>query len=133
MPLFNSQQQHDRGVRWFETAATLAAELLVLLALAFAVVRYVEWSSDAAQAEFMRSTTLRCLIRIIPAKCQVRSNPLRAEPLARGKVELLHNAEVNGFRFCYVVRVYAGQGRSSSGSSMNPWLSTTLPFCVIGT
>ena len=57
MPLFNSQQQHDRGIRWFGTAATLAAELLVLLALAFAVVRYVEWSSDAAQAEFMRSTT----------------------------------------------------------------------------
>ena len=56
MPLFNSQQQHDRGIRWFGTAATVAAELLVLLALAFAAVRYVEWSSDAAQAEFMRST-----------------------------------------------------------------------------
>ena len=56
MPLFKSQQQHDRGIRWFGTAATMAAELLVLFALAFAVVRYVEWSSDAAQAEFMRST-----------------------------------------------------------------------------
>jgi len=28
-------------------------EVLVLLGLAFAVVRYVEWSSDAAVAEFM--------------------------------------------------------------------------------
>jgi hypothetical protein len=56
MPLFKSQQQHDRGIRWFGTAATMAAELLVLFALAFAVVRYVEWSSDAAQAEFIRST-----------------------------------------------------------------------------
>jgi hypothetical protein len=57
MPLFNSQQQHDRGIHWFGTTATVAAELLVLIALAFAAVRYVEWSSDAAQAEFMRSTT----------------------------------------------------------------------------
>jgi hypothetical protein len=56
MPLFDGQQQHGRGIRWFATAATVAAKLLVLLALAFAIVRYVEWSSDAAQAEFMRST-----------------------------------------------------------------------------
>ena len=56
MPLFNSQQQHDRGIRWLGTGATVVIELLVLLALAFAVVRYVEWSSDAAQAEFMSAT-----------------------------------------------------------------------------
>jgi hypothetical protein len=30
-------------------------------------------------------------------------------------------------------RTNAHTGRASSGSSMNPWLSTTLPFCVIGT
>jgi hypothetical protein len=36
----------------------VAIELLVLLALAFAVVRYVEWSSDAAQAEFMSAAKL---------------------------------------------------------------------------
>jgi hypothetical protein len=56
MPLFNSQQQNDRSIRWLGTAATTAVELLVLLALAFAVVRYVEWSSDVAQAEFMSAT-----------------------------------------------------------------------------
>ena len=56
MPLFNSQQQHDRGIRWLGTGATVVIELLVLLALAFAVVRYVEWSSDAALAEFMSAT-----------------------------------------------------------------------------
>jgi hypothetical protein len=56
MPLFNSQQQHDRGTRWLLIAATVVVELLVLLALAFVVVRYVEWSSDAAQAEFMSAT-----------------------------------------------------------------------------
>jgi hypothetical protein len=33
MPLFNSQQQHDRGIRWLGTGATVVIELLVLLAL----------------------------------------------------------------------------------------------------
>jgi hypothetical protein len=33
-------------------------ELLVLLALGIAVVRYLEWSSDAAQAEFMGAAKL---------------------------------------------------------------------------
>jgi hypothetical protein len=56
MPLFNSQKQHDRGTRWLGAAATMVVEILVLLALAFAVVRYLEWSSDAAQAEFMSAT-----------------------------------------------------------------------------
>jgi hypothetical protein len=56
MPSFNSQQQHDRGIRWLGTGATVVIELLVLLALAFAVVRYAEWSSHAAQAEFMNAT-----------------------------------------------------------------------------
>ena len=50
MPLFNSQ------IRWRGIGTTVVVELLVLLALAFAVVRYVEWSSDAAQAEFMSAT-----------------------------------------------------------------------------
>jgi hypothetical protein len=56
MPLFNSQQQNDRGIRWWGTAATMVVELLVLLALGAAVVRYLEWSSDAAQAKFMSAT-----------------------------------------------------------------------------
>jgi hypothetical protein len=50
MPLFNSQ------IHWRGIGTTVVVELLVLLALAFAVVRYVEWSSDAAQAEFMSAT-----------------------------------------------------------------------------
>ena len=57
MPLFNSQQPNDRGTRWWGAAATGVVELLVLLALGIAVVRYLEWSSDAAQAEFRRATT----------------------------------------------------------------------------
>jgi hypothetical protein len=56
MPLFNSQQQNNRGTRWWGAAATGVVELLVLFALGIAVVRYLEWSSDAAQAEFMNAT-----------------------------------------------------------------------------
>jgi hypothetical protein len=48
MPLFNSQQQNDSGIRWWGAAATGMVELLVLFALGIAVVRYLEWSSDAA-------------------------------------------------------------------------------------
>src|ERR1700746_3752704 len=48
MPLFNSQ------IRRREIATTVVVEVFILLALGFAVVRYVEWSSDAAVAEFMR-------------------------------------------------------------------------------
>ena len=56
MPLFNSQQQNDRGIRWWGAAATGVIELLVLFALGIAVVRYLEWSSGVVQAEFMSAT-----------------------------------------------------------------------------
>src|SRR5258708_19375592 len=36
MPLFKSQHQNDRGIRWRGIAATAMVELLVLFALAFA-------------------------------------------------------------------------------------------------
>src|SRR5712672_251853 len=56
MPLFNSQHQNHRRIRWRGIATTAMVELLVLFALAFAVVRYVEWSSAANFAEFMSAT-----------------------------------------------------------------------------
>ena len=46
MPLFNSQ------IGWSGIGTTVVVELLILLALAFAVVGYVEWSSDAAVSHF---------------------------------------------------------------------------------
>jgi hypothetical protein len=58
MPLFNSQHHNHRGIRWRGIAATVVVELFVLLALTSAVVRYVEWSSDMAQAEFMSAAKL---------------------------------------------------------------------------
>jgi hypothetical protein len=51
MPLFNSQ------IHWRGIGATVAVVLLASLALAFAIVSYVEWSSNAAVAEFMSATT----------------------------------------------------------------------------
>jgi len=50
MPLFNSQ------IHWRGIGATVAVVLLTSLALALAVVSYVEWSSNAAVAEFMSAT-----------------------------------------------------------------------------
>ena len=47
MPLFNSQ------IHWRGIGTTVVVELLVLLALAFGVVSYVEWSSNAAVTEFV--------------------------------------------------------------------------------
>ena len=46
MPLFDS-----RGL-----GTTVVVDLLILFALGFAVVAYVEWSSGAAVAKFMSAT-----------------------------------------------------------------------------
>ena len=50
MPLFNSQ------IDWRGIGTIVVVELLTVLALAFAIVSYVEWSSNAAVAEFMSAT-----------------------------------------------------------------------------
>jgi hypothetical protein len=52
MPLFNGRNQDVRSSLLAIAAMTLF-QLLVLFAIGAAVVRYLEWSSDAAQAEFM--------------------------------------------------------------------------------
>jgi hypothetical protein len=56
MPSFNSQRQSTRGISWSGIIRTLLVQILVLLALGFAVVRYLEWSSDVNQAEFASAT-----------------------------------------------------------------------------
>jgi hypothetical protein len=56
MTSFNSQRQSNRGISWSGIIRTLLVQILVLLALAFAVVRYLEWSSETNQAEFMSAT-----------------------------------------------------------------------------
>ena len=86
MPLFDSQ------IHWQGIGATVAVVLLTLLALAFAVVSYVEWSSNAAVAEFMSADRgHRHLIRTIPTSLQLRFSPSRAEraaPRVRDRYQL---------------------------------------------
>ncbi|MFB9264495.1 hypothetical protein ACFFWD_15155 [Bradyrhizobium erythrophlei] len=49
MPLFSSEN-------WCGTGATLVVWIFIVVALAFAVVGYVEWSSDASLAQFTSRT-----------------------------------------------------------------------------
>jgi len=56
MPSLNSQRQSNRAISRSEIIGTLLVQVLVLLALLVAVVRYLEWSSDANQAEFAGAT-----------------------------------------------------------------------------
>src|SRR5712671_6949896 len=46
----------NRGISWSGIGRTLLVQILVLLALSFVVVRYLEWSSDVNRAEFMSPT-----------------------------------------------------------------------------
>jgi hypothetical protein len=48
--------QNVRGVRWRGIAALVVFDLLALFAIGAAVVRCVEWSSDAALTEFISAT-----------------------------------------------------------------------------
>jgi len=50
MLMFNSQ------IYWRGIGTTVVVELLTLLVVAFAVVSYVEWSSNSAVAKFMSAT-----------------------------------------------------------------------------
>ena len=46
------QPPGNRGIDWPGIVRTLLLQLAILLALAFAVVRYIDWSSDANWADF---------------------------------------------------------------------------------
>ena len=52
MPSVDSQRQSNRGIHWPGIVATLLVQILVMLALSVAAAFYLEWSSDANQAEF---------------------------------------------------------------------------------
>ena len=47
-----NQNSEKIGIDWQAIDRTLLVQVLVLLALSIAFVRYVDWSSDAAWAEF---------------------------------------------------------------------------------
>src|SRR6266852_4306573 len=52
----NSQNQSNHGIPWPGIVATLLVQILVVLAISVAVAFYLEWSSDANQAEFASAT-----------------------------------------------------------------------------
>ena len=101
MPLFNSQHQNDPGIRWRGIAATAMVELLVLFALSFAVVRYVEWSSAANQAEFMmRSERTTDSVRI--------AGPHSLQDIILERHALRDRSTAGCFRFLNQPRLGAG-------------------------
>ena len=56
MPLLNSLRQSNRGIHWPGIVATVLVQILVVLAISVGVAFYLEWSSDANQAEFAGAT-----------------------------------------------------------------------------
>jgi hypothetical protein len=55
MPSFDRASRNNNGSYWSGTAGILAIQLAILFALSVAAIIYVNWSSDAALAEFMAS------------------------------------------------------------------------------
>jgi hypothetical protein len=53
MSSLNSPRQSNHGIHWPGIVATLLVQILVVLALSVAAAFYLEWSSDANQAEFV--------------------------------------------------------------------------------
>jgi hypothetical protein len=58
MPSRDNRSSEDRGSRWLGIVRTLLVEVLVLIALSAAVVRYLNWSSETAWAEFVRASKM---------------------------------------------------------------------------
>jgi hypothetical protein len=56
MQSLDSQRQSNHGIHWPGIVATVLVQILVVLALSVAAAFYLEWSSDANQAEFARAT-----------------------------------------------------------------------------
>jgi len=57
VPTPDQQNPGHRGIDWPAIARTFLVQVAVLLALAVALVSYIEWSSDAAFEEFVAATS----------------------------------------------------------------------------
>jgi hypothetical protein len=53
MPSLDNASPTNRGSYWLGIARTALTQILVLLALSGAFICYLNWSSDAARADFM--------------------------------------------------------------------------------
>jgi hypothetical protein len=56
VPSPDKPDRTNRGMDWPRILAVLVVQLAVLLVLSGAAIFYLDWSSDAAQAEFMAAT-----------------------------------------------------------------------------
>jgi hypothetical protein len=56
MPSSDKATQKKHGIDWPGIVKILAIQFAVLLAVSGAVIFYLDWSSDAALAEFMAAT-----------------------------------------------------------------------------
>ena len=53
MPFFHHASRNNTGNYWSGIAGTLTIQLAVLFAVSVAAIAYLNWSSNAALAEFM--------------------------------------------------------------------------------
>ena len=53
MPSFDHASRNNNGTYWSGIVGTLAIQLAILFAVAVAAIAYLNWSSNAALAEFM--------------------------------------------------------------------------------
>ncbi|HEV3501635.1 MAG TPA: hypothetical protein VGZ92_15060 [Bradyrhizobium sp.] len=56
MPSSDNHSSENRGIDWRAIIRTLLVQVLVLLALSGAFIRYLDWSSNAALAEFVAAS-----------------------------------------------------------------------------
>ena len=56
MPSSRIQNPERRGIDWIGIVRTLLIQVLVLVALSGALIRYVNWSSDEAFSEFLATS-----------------------------------------------------------------------------
>jgi hypothetical protein len=72
MSVRDNQSLRTRGFDWLGIARILILQMLVLLGLTGLVVRYVNWSSDAAWEEFSGISK--------PAALESKTHPRSAKP-----------------------------------------------------
>jgi hypothetical protein len=56
VPLSRDQKSGARRIEWLAILRTLLIQVLVLVALSAAFVRYVDWSSEAAFSQFLATS-----------------------------------------------------------------------------
>jgi hypothetical protein len=82
VPLSGDQSPKKRGIDWPAILRILLMQMLVLLALTGAFVRYVDWSSDRALAEFGTASKASAPKRQPPSQAPIQNVKDKA-PCAR--------------------------------------------------